>query len=347
MKTKRHGSTKGSLLALALLVAAAGCAGRRSRTPTSSSRPGATVQTLFAAVNASHQNPKYIGEATACLDLGGLAGRPARPRSARRRAGRGPPRRGRRTPSASRKRSSATFMPFPARTAAGSACAGSRTAAGCSTATRWPRSRTMAAEAQEDPPGPKQGGGRPERRPRGRLAAGRLSHFPDLLFPRRFGSHPALPQPGRRPGRRPRGSRRAAGPQALPDHPAQPLRHLSGHTGFQLQRRLRLAVAAGGHDRAGAAAGRRPQGRVGVLPPDGSLHRRPVQRSSRIGLITKCCCPFPSDRLRPDLWRAPELWLRERTAGLGQGEPVPKPQCSASSCTSCWAASCWRGWPSP
>ena len=33
--------------------------------------PQATVQTLFAAVNAAHTNPKYIGEATACLDLGG------------------------------------------------------------------------------------------------------------------------------------------------------------------------------------------------------------------------------------------------------------------------------------
>jgi MscS family membrane protein len=34
--------------------------------------PRATVQTLFTAVGASHENPKYIAEATACLDLGGL-----------------------------------------------------------------------------------------------------------------------------------------------------------------------------------------------------------------------------------------------------------------------------------
>src|SRR5205807_5709068 len=34
--------------------------------------PRATVQTLYAAVSAARQNPKYIADATACLDLGGL-----------------------------------------------------------------------------------------------------------------------------------------------------------------------------------------------------------------------------------------------------------------------------------
>ena len=65
---KRQGSTAGCLLVLALLGAA------RAQVPQAGKlgSPRATVQTLFAAVNASRQNPKYIAEGTACLDLGGL-----------------------------------------------------------------------------------------------------------------------------------------------------------------------------------------------------------------------------------------------------------------------------------
>ncbi len=59
------------MLALAFLVAAAGCARAEEPHADKLLSPRATVQTLFAAVNASHQNPKYIGEGTACLDLGG------------------------------------------------------------------------------------------------------------------------------------------------------------------------------------------------------------------------------------------------------------------------------------
>jgi MscS family membrane protein len=65
---KRHGSTMGCLLALALLGTA------RAQAPQADKlhSPRATVQTLFVAVNAARQNPKFIAEGTACLDLGGL-----------------------------------------------------------------------------------------------------------------------------------------------------------------------------------------------------------------------------------------------------------------------------------
>src|SRR5665213_3548306 len=68
MKMKRHGSTVGCVIALILLGAVQAEAPGADK-PHS---PRATVQTLFAAVNAARQNPKYIGEGTACLDLGGL-----------------------------------------------------------------------------------------------------------------------------------------------------------------------------------------------------------------------------------------------------------------------------------
>ena len=65
---KRHGSTLGCLFVLALLAAARAEAPQNDKLQS----PRATVQTLFVAVNAARQNPKYIGEATACLDLSGL-----------------------------------------------------------------------------------------------------------------------------------------------------------------------------------------------------------------------------------------------------------------------------------
>ena len=68
MKMKRHGSTTACLFALALLTAARAEAPQNDKLHS----PRATVQTLFVAVNAARQNPKYIGEATACLDLSGL-----------------------------------------------------------------------------------------------------------------------------------------------------------------------------------------------------------------------------------------------------------------------------------
>ncbi len=59
------------LLALALLAAAGNGRAQAPQTDKLGS-PRAAVQTLFSAVSASHQNPKYIGEGTACLDLSGL-----------------------------------------------------------------------------------------------------------------------------------------------------------------------------------------------------------------------------------------------------------------------------------
>ena len=70
MTSQRHGPTIGCLLALALLAGPAA-----ADEPQADKRltPRATVQTLFAAVSAARQNPKYIREAAACLDLSGLA----------------------------------------------------------------------------------------------------------------------------------------------------------------------------------------------------------------------------------------------------------------------------------
>ncbi len=68
MKTTRHGATA-ALLALMLFAAAV-----HAETPQPEKRysPRTTVQTLYVAVGGARQNPKYIQEATACLDLGGL-----------------------------------------------------------------------------------------------------------------------------------------------------------------------------------------------------------------------------------------------------------------------------------
>ena len=69
MRTKRQGATVGCLFALALALA--GAAPAQPPQADKLRSPRATVQTLFVAVNAARQNPKYIGEGTACLDLGG------------------------------------------------------------------------------------------------------------------------------------------------------------------------------------------------------------------------------------------------------------------------------------
>jgi MscS family membrane protein len=60
------------ILAVTLLAGAA--AGGRAQAPQAGKRlsPRATVQTLFAAVGGARENPAFIDEATACLDLGGL-----------------------------------------------------------------------------------------------------------------------------------------------------------------------------------------------------------------------------------------------------------------------------------
>jgi MscS family membrane protein len=70
MKTKRHEWTIGCLLVLTVLGAARAQAPQADKLQS----PRTTVQTLYVAVNASRQNPKYIAEGTACLDL---SGRPA------------------------------------------------------------------------------------------------------------------------------------------------------------------------------------------------------------------------------------------------------------------------------
>ena len=79
MRIRRHGPAAACLLALTLLAAAGrpALAQRAEKCRT----PRATVQTLFAAVSGAQQNPRFIDDAVACLDLGGLPpdqGDPAR-----------------------------------------------------------------------------------------------------------------------------------------------------------------------------------------------------------------------------------------------------------------------------
>jgi MscS family membrane protein len=70
MRTRRQSHALASLFALLLL----GCsADAQAEPPAKHQSPRITVQTLFAAVNGARQNPKYIDEAVACLDLGGVA----------------------------------------------------------------------------------------------------------------------------------------------------------------------------------------------------------------------------------------------------------------------------------
>src|SRR5260370_33376882 len=67
MTPKAQGPTPACLLALP----AAGWA--HAEPPAGKCRnPRATVQTLYAAVGGARENPKYIADATACLDLGAL-----------------------------------------------------------------------------------------------------------------------------------------------------------------------------------------------------------------------------------------------------------------------------------
>ncbi len=70
MLSDRHGRTIGCFLALTLL---AGAAAAEQPQADKLLTPRATVQTLYAAVSAARQNPKYIREAAACLDLTGLS----------------------------------------------------------------------------------------------------------------------------------------------------------------------------------------------------------------------------------------------------------------------------------
>jgi MscS family membrane protein len=68
MKSRRHGWTI-SLLALTLFAASVAHAQQSEKRRS----PRATVQTLYTAINAARQNPKYIDDAVACLDLSELA----------------------------------------------------------------------------------------------------------------------------------------------------------------------------------------------------------------------------------------------------------------------------------
>jgi MscS family membrane protein len=76
MRIRRHGPAIACLLVLTL--AGPGPAQQRAE---KCRTPRATVQTLFAAVSSASQNPRFIDDAVACLDLSGLApdqGDPAR-----------------------------------------------------------------------------------------------------------------------------------------------------------------------------------------------------------------------------------------------------------------------------
>jgi MscS family membrane protein len=67
-KTTRHGSTIACLFALTFLAASA-AAPPTSQQSDKRRSPRSTVQTLYTAVNAAKQNPKYIDDAVGCLDL--------------------------------------------------------------------------------------------------------------------------------------------------------------------------------------------------------------------------------------------------------------------------------------
>jgi MscS family membrane protein len=72
MKTSRHGPTTAWLFALALLAASLAAAPTPAQKPDKRRSPRATVQTLYTAVGAAKENPKYIDDAVACLDLSDL-----------------------------------------------------------------------------------------------------------------------------------------------------------------------------------------------------------------------------------------------------------------------------------
>jgi MscS family membrane protein len=63
----RHGRTTACLLVLTFL--AADTAAAPTQQPDKRRSPRATVQTLYTAINAARQNPKYVEDAVACLDL--------------------------------------------------------------------------------------------------------------------------------------------------------------------------------------------------------------------------------------------------------------------------------------
>ena len=69
MRITRHGSAIAYLLALTFL---AGNLHAQDQRLNKCRTPRATVQTLFAAVGGARQNPRFIADAVACLDLGGL-----------------------------------------------------------------------------------------------------------------------------------------------------------------------------------------------------------------------------------------------------------------------------------
>jgi MscS family membrane protein len=73
MTTRWRGPAAAQVLVLTLLAGAAGLARAQVEPAAKRFSPRATVQTLFAAVGAARENPGYIKEATACLDLGGRA----------------------------------------------------------------------------------------------------------------------------------------------------------------------------------------------------------------------------------------------------------------------------------
>ena len=239
MKMKRHGSTLGCLFVLALLAAARAEAPQNDKLQS----PRATVQTLFVAVNAARQNPKYIGEATACLDLSGLPASVRDPdllavgleevlRAADVSSDASPTR----LPLAS------TLFPVPT---AASSCAGSRTAAGCSTLIPWsrfrkwtPRRAKSSRIATKRPPPSTSLPASPHRARRS------APSLPTISTAIRSEPSAALTWP-KSPPPRDRRSASSSGPQALPDHLEKPIRHLPRPPGFQLQRRLRLAVASG------------------------------------------------------------------------------------------------------
>jgi MscS family membrane protein len=71
MKTKRHGPATTYLLAMTLLASVAGIAQAQESAEKRRS-PRNTVQTLYSGINGARQNARYIEDANACLDLSGL-----------------------------------------------------------------------------------------------------------------------------------------------------------------------------------------------------------------------------------------------------------------------------------
>ena len=71
MRTRRHGSVTISLLAITLLAGLAENLPAQEQAPHKCRTPRSTVQTLFAAVSGARQNPRLLADAIACLDLTG------------------------------------------------------------------------------------------------------------------------------------------------------------------------------------------------------------------------------------------------------------------------------------